>query len=126
MYPLSVLSPTAYKILADPDKVPTPAARLFLRLLVDFDLRKYRALNMVHLLYLYGGNRMDMARSVNQLVLIGLLERGPLSRKPRLNTYRVNPAYLMSPRDLEEHFRETQAVQERLTLLPRRWARTVA
>lgn len=122
-----MLSPAAFRILSDPDKVPTPAARIFMRLLVDFDLTtKYRALNLFHLLHLYGGNRMDLSRAVNQLVLIGLLERGPLSRRPKLNTYRVNPAYLLSPRDLKAHFQEVQTVQERLSLLPRKWAKTVA
>lgn len=126
-YTLSdMLNFAALRILSDPLKVPTPAARLFLRLICDLDIRKFRALNAVHLCHLYNAERFEISSAINKLCAIGLLERGPLAKRPRLNTYRVNPAYLLSPRDLEEHFRETREIQERLSLLPRKWARTVA
>jgi hypothetical protein len=114
-----MLSFAALRILSDPDKVPTPAARLFLRLLVDFDLRLLRSLSVSNLLQFYGGTRVEMNRNLRQLVAIGLLERGPVGRKLRLDTYRVNPTYLLSPNDLEQHFRDTQSVQERLRILPK-------
>lgn len=121
-----MLNFAALRILSDPLKVPGPALRIFFKLITDFDIRRFRALNAVHLVHLYKLERHEISNAINKLCAIGLLERGPLARKPRLNTYRINPAYLLSPRDLEEHFRETREIQERLSLLPRKWARTVA
>lgn len=113
-----MLSFTAMRLLSDPEMVSHTALRLFLRLCCDYDLTKFKALNANHLMADYGLSRPEISKSISQLVALGILERGPLSKRPvRLNTYRIRLVYLLSREELEQHFQETKERRERETLV---------
>lgn len=112
-----MLNITAFRLLADPDRVPTVTLRLFLRLVADCDLTKFKVLNVHRLVETYGISRVDAVKSLSALVAIGILEEGPkLKMRGRFNGYRIRPAYLLSPDDLREFFRENRERQERETM----------
>jgi len=111
-----------FKVLSDPDRISSPALRFFLRLLADRDLTKYTILSTVQLGNLYGLSSASLWNYITELVQGGILEEGPTGRIPqtrhRVQTYRIRPAYLLTPENLEEYFRETQERQERETMVP--------
>jgi hypothetical protein len=112
-----MLSLTAMRLLSDPEMVSHTALRLFLRLCCDYDLARFKVLNTNHLMVDYGLSKPEISKSITQLVALGILERGPLSKRPvRLNTYRIRPVYLLSPEELALHFQETRERRERETL----------
>lgn len=107
-----------FRILADPDKVKVKTLRFFLRIAFDFDLTQFRALSMPNLVVQYPDmSRFDIGKAVNRLVAVGILEPGPLTRKGKLNTYRIHAACLLSPEELHNFFRETWERAERETLI---------
>jgi hypothetical protein len=117
-----MLSPLAFKVLSDPDRISSTALRFFLRLLADRDLTKYSILSTVQLGNLYGLSSVTLWKFITELVQVGILEEGPVGRIPqtrhRVQTYRIRPAYLLTLENLEEYFRETQERQERETMVP--------
>lgn len=114
-----MLNFTAYRLLADPERVAPVAARFFLRLICDLDLTRFKAIKTRNLMDSYGLNPFAATKALADLVAIGLLEPGPLSTKPvRQNTYRINPAYLLTREELEQHFSETRNRRERESLIP--------
>jgi len=114
-----MLSFVALRLLSDPERVAPIAARFFLRLCCDLDLTKFKVIKTRSLMDSYGLNPFAATKALADLVAIGLLEPGPLSTKPvRQNTYRINPAYLLTREELEQHFSETRRRRERELLTP--------
>ena len=118
-----MLSPLCFKILgSDPFQLSPSALRFFLRLLADRDLTKYTILSTVQLCELYGLSASSIWSFITELVQVGILEEGPAGRVPRtrhrVQTYRIRPAYLLTPEQLEDYFRETRERQERETMVP--------
>lgn len=119
IYPfLAMLNVAAFRILSDPDRVPTFTLRLFLRLICDCDLTVWRVLNVHRLVEAYSLSRVEVLKSIATLVALGLLEEGPKLKRGRFNSYRIRPGYLLSPDDLREFFRETAERRERETMQP--------
>ncbi len=122
MYPLLVLNLQAYRILSDVDRVKNNSVRFLFWLMTAYDLVSgFKALSLPAIL----AERPDLQayqvkHYVGHLVACGILEQGPLTRTWALNTYRINPAMLLSADDLREFFRETKARAERESLLPKK------
>lgn len=118
-----MLSFIAYRLLSDPERVAPVAARFFLRLCCDLDLTRFKVIKTRNLMAAYNLNPFAATKALADLAAIGLLEPGPLSTKPvRQNTYRINPAYLLTREELEQHFSETRRRRERECLAPRETA----
>jgi len=98
--------------------------RLALRLIRDFELTRFRVIE-VHKLwdrYGQGDSSKDFTLfSFETLVKMGFIEHGPTARRSGnrfQQTYRIRPAFLMSPKDLKEFFAERQAEEERESIAP--------
>lgn len=112
-----MLNTAAFRLLADPDRVPTFTLRLFLRLIVDVDLTVWRVLNVHRLVETYSLSRVEVLKSIATLTALGLLEEGPkLKLRGRQNSYRIRPGYLLSPDDIREFFRQMAQRRERETM----------
>jgi len=107
-----------FRILADPNKVKVKTLRFFLRIAFDLNLTTFRAVSMPNLVAMYPDmSRFDLSKAVSRLVAVGILEPGPLTRKGKLNTYRIHSSCLLSPEELQTFFRETRERAERETLV---------
>lgn len=108
------------RLLCDPERVTTTALRLFLRLCVDYDLRAFRAIHVHPLVERYSLTYIEIQKALAKLVVVGILEEGPVIQRPRSNnlvsTYRIRAAYLLSESDLREHYREVSAMYARESL----------
>jgi hypothetical protein len=121
-----VLNHVCLRLISDPEKLSTAELRFFLRLLADFDLSRYRALHMQRLLENYAPITVELiSNSINKLTSLGILEEGPQGkirgRPQKLNTYRIRPAYLVSPQSMLDWFREGREREEREALLGTDW-----
>lgn len=116
-----MLNHVCLRIISDPDRLTTAELRFFLRLLADVDLTRYKALHMQRLVQRYPMSPEAISNAIAKLVSLGILEEGPQGkirgRKHKLNTYRVRPAYLVSPELMLEWFRECREREEREALL---------
>lgn len=117
-----MLNVTAFRLLSDPERVTTTALRLFLRLCCDYDLTQYRAIVASQLVQSYDLSYPAIFEALSLLVSVGILEEGPVMRRPRstslVSTYRVRAAFLLSKEDRKEHYRELRERQERETMIP--------
>jgi len=117
-----MLNLQAYRILSDVDRVKNNSVRFLLWLITAYDLVSgFKSLSLPAIL----AERPDLQayqvkHYVGHLVACGMLESGPLTKKWALNTYRINPAMLLSADDLREFFAETKARAEREKLLPKK------
>ncbi len=116
-----MLSPLALRVIAEPGRLTPTELRLFLRLLADYDLTRYRALHMQRLVGNYSMAADTISDVIAKLVSLGILEEGPQGKirgkHQRLNTYRVRPAYLLNPQAMLDWFRECSEREERESLL---------
>jgi hypothetical protein len=110
------------QILADPDRVSTHALRFFLRLMVYYDLTRYKVLHMQRLIEHFEIDRIRISDYIAILVAVGILEEGPLGKirgkKRLLNTYRIRPRMMVTPDQMMDWFRETREREEREALIP--------
>lgn len=114
-----MLSLAAFQVLAD-RKLTDRAQRLFLRLIVEYDLRRFRIV-APHLRAYYGIHPERGIEDMRRLVQLGLLTEGPpeliAGRKKWVRTYRISPQFLLSHEEVEEQVREDRAQWEREQLL---------
>jgi len=98
-------------VLSDAKRVPPDLLRLFVRLMLHYDLRKFRVLARVH--QLCGADTLQ----IEALVKAGLLVVGPESEEGK-PTYRVTPRLLLSQDERREWLRESEAQRQRSALAP--------
>lgn len=113
-----MLSPAAYSLLASPSTISDPALRFFLRLLAQFDLHGYRAIDPQLLAKDWGISAGKVRKYLHELLQLKLLKSGPTTTHPRgrtggVGSYRVNPTYWLTKDESEEGDR----VLERESLL---------
>jgi len=117
-----MLSPTALRILADPDRVPNNVLRFFVRLMATYDLTRFKILHMQRLIENFEMDPVNLSNCIATLVAVGILEEGPLAKirgKSRLlSTYRIRPRMMVSPDEMLDWFRETREREEREALAP--------
>jgi len=112
-----MLTPAAYRILADVRMMDDHGLRLFLYLLHDYDLRTYVALDPKELHQRYGLiDETRISYHLNKFCNLGLLERGPASCF--LSTYRIRPAFQLTTAKIERHSAYLAAMREREMISP--------
>lgn len=117
-----MLSPLAYTVLANRKLVGNDSLRIFMAIMSDYDLTKFRVLSRKQMQkdYEIAPNALDLA--MRTLLGVGLLERGPIAKiqnsDKRFATYRVRQAYLMTPKLLKDHFEEMRKQEERESIAP--------
>lgn len=119
-----MLSPAAFRLLSDRTLINKHALRLFLHLVADYDLTRFRALNMQVLTADYKMAPIEVSKGIAVLVRAKIIEAGPEGtlaglRGQFIATYRIRPAYLLSPESLRAFFQETREREERETLAPK-------
>ena len=117
-----MLNHVCLRLISDPDQLIVTELRFFLRLIADYDLSRFRCLHMQHLLANYGmSSEVTISTTISKLVSLGILEEGPQGKirgkREKLNTYRIRPAYLVSPQSMLDLFRECREREEREALL---------
>lgn len=117
-----MLNHVCLRLISDPDNLMFSELRFFLRLLADYDLSRFRCLHMQRLLANYGmRSEVTITETISKLVSLGILEEGPQGKirgkREKLNTYRIRPAYLVSPASMLDWFRECREREEREALL---------
>jgi hypothetical protein len=121
IYPDPVLSTLAYRTLSRQD-IDSPAVRLFMHLVAEYDLTTFRSLSPTLISQSIGMYDVTVTEHLNNLVTAGLLELGPASKRSpdglRRPTYRLRPAMLMVPSDLEKLFWGQRAARERESAAP--------
>lgn len=112
-----MVSPLFFTVFAGAD---IRYVRLALCLLRDMDLRYFRALSMQRLSTEYGAGE----NIFSALTDMGFLEPGPAIRgnrkRPGKETFRINPSFLMQPKDLELMFTDKAAMDGRMSISPSR------
>ena len=116
-----MLNHVCLRIISDSKRLPIGELRFFLKLVVDYDLTRYRCLHMQRLVENYGMEVATISATITTLVSLGILEEGPQGKirgkVHKLNTYRIRPAYLVSPQSMLDWFQECREREEREALL---------
>ena len=100
----------AFQILGDADLVSPDALRLFIRLMRDYDLSRYKAIPLKTIRGYYRLNRLAAIQLLADLTSRGLLELGPkLGKSP---TYRVGRKFLLSPEDQKAWFHSLKVLDD--------------
>lgn len=108
----------ALEILGDRDLISDDALRLFIRLLRDYDLSRYKAIPLRTIREYYRITRQEAIERLADLTSSGLLELGPkLGRAP---TYRVGRKFLLAPDDARNWFHSLEVLDGMRELVPPR------
>jgi hypothetical protein len=112
-----MLSPATYELLADTQAINQHALRLFLRLIVTYDLRTWVAINREAVIPKYkSGDHWRCRLAFDELLKSGLIEAGErLGGDWRL--YRINPAMLLTRGELDEYYRQQEEAAARMSLV---------
>ena len=105
-----MLNYQALVILGDADLVSPDALRLFIRLMRDYDLSRYKAIPLKTIREYYRLNRLEAIQLLADLTSRGLLELGPkLGKSP---SYRVGRKFLLSPEDQKAWFHSLKVLDD--------------
>lgn len=120
-----MLSLYAITTLADSDKIPYATLRFYLRLIRDYDLRRFRALPVLKELEKEYGRAVSLiAKDLVLLVKWNLLEDGGVIQnhsyhnRRKGHLYKIPPRSLLSGEDLKRWKRENAEQAERDQVLP--------
>jgi hypothetical protein len=97
-----MLSPAAFRVLAESPLIGATEVRAFCQLLADYDLRYYRMFQVYPFI-------------LAKLHKAGIMERGPLIKfkyKKRF-TYRLHPKFWLTEEAIKQCLLECRAIQER-------------
>lgn len=96
------------------------AVRLLLRLMADYDISRYKIIHPQRVGREYGVSDTFITAGLSALVAAGILEIGPKGKirgkRQLLNTYRIRPAMMLSPKEMLDWFRESREREERMAL----------
>ena len=111
-----MLNAKVFRVLSDGDKIPPGALRFTVRLLADYDLTRFRAVNLRNSEKQFGCARQSAAAHLRRLVKEGILEPGPVTKLGA--TYRLAEAARVTAEEMALWAREAADRRQRLEVLP--------
>ncbi len=116
-----MLNHVCLRLISSAENLSIAELRFFLRLVSNYDLSRFRALHMQRLVSNHDMHAETISTTISKLVSLGILEEGPQGKirgkVHKLSTYRIRPAYLVSPQSMLEWFAECREREERESLL---------
>ena len=101
-----------FRALADRRKLSLSAVRFFCALMANYDLTKFRSIN----LNLAGSSSKVAQRHLRKLVQAGLLEPGPV--KARTPLYRLGAQCRATAAEVQRWVQDTAEYRERMQIAP--------
>jgi len=123
-----VLNLNAFRVLSDKDRLSPGALRLFMGLMLHFDLTHFRSLPRHRIDRVAGNPRMNL-EWLDQILEAGLLVEGPVVKErltdvdygpvmKMLPTYKLNPDHILNREQHRQWYQEVEDERQRQGIMP--------